>query len=104
MLANMKAQTTDGLAELSLSVPVNVLASVLRTIDENTEAAEVSLTLPKKDLAYVMKALSEILAAKGHGVPEVNEDGEELYSVEEVFPEENPAMTLRGLRGKEELT
>jgi len=34
----------------------------------------------------------------------VNEEGEELFSSEEVFPDGSPAMALRGLRGKEDIT
>ena len=34
----------------------------------------------------------------------INEEGEELFTSEEVFPDGSPAMALRGLRGKEDIT
>jgi len=34
----------------------------------------------------------------------VNEEGEELYTGEEVFPEGHPGMALRGLRTREGVT
>jgi len=35
-------------------------------------------------------------ALAGHKVRRINEDGEEVFSAKEVFPEGNPAMLLRG--------
>jgi DNA-binding XRE family transcriptional regulator len=34
----------------------------------------------------------------------VIEEGEAIFSSEEVFPDGSPAMALRGLRGKEDIT
>ena len=40
----------------------------------------------------------------GLKVRKINDKGEELFSSKEIFPEGSPAMTLRGLRGKEDIT
>ena len=45
-----------------------------------------------------------MLCLAGHTLQRVNEDNEELYSIEDVFPEGDPAMALRGLRAREGLT
>lgn len=66
--------------------------------------ADITLTVPAQDAKKISEAISALLALVGHKVRQVNAAGEELYSVEEVFPEASPAMALRGLRGKEELT
>jgi len=79
MLAHMKTQTTGELAEIRLTVPVSELARIA---------------------AVIQTALEE----SGGIEREINEDGEELYSSEEVFPEAHPGMALHGLRVKEGLT
>jgi DNA-binding XRE family transcriptional regulator len=78
MLAHMKTQTTGSLTEINLTVP--------------NEAAE-----------RLCKAISGILELVNFS-RRVNEDGEELYSVKEVFPESSPGNRLRGLRARESLT
>jgi transcriptional regulator with XRE-family HTH domain len=40
----------------------------------------------------------------GLKVRRINEEGDEVFSAKEVFPEGSPAMLLRGLRGKEGIT
>lgn len=79
MQAIMKTQTTGSLAEICLTIPAN-------------------------ELGRVSEAIRGVMALTGHRVRRVNADGEELYTVAEVFPEGGPAMALRGLRGKEDLT
>lgn len=79
MLARMKTQTTGALTDICLTVPT-------------------------KEAVSVVEALGGILRLAGHTVQHVNEDNEELYTIEEVFPEGNPAMALRGLRAREGLT
>lgn len=79
MLARMKTQTTGALTDICLTVPT-------------------------EDALSVVEALGGILRLAGHTVQRVNEDNEELYSIEEVFPEGDPAMALRGLRAREGLT
>lgn len=79
MLARMKTQTTGALTDICLTVPT-------------------------EDALSVVEALGGMLRLAGHTVQRVNEDNEELYSIEEVFPEGDPAMALRGLRTREGLT
>lgn len=79
MLARMKTQTTGALTDICLTVPT-------------------------EDALSVVEALGGMLRLAGHTVQRVNEDNEELYSIEEVFPEGDPAMALRGLRAREGLT
>lgn len=79
MLAHMKTQTTGELAEIRLTVPAHELDRI----------AEV-----------IQTALNE----SGDKVREINEDGEELFTSDEVFPEGYPGMALQGLRVKEDLT
>ena len=79
MLARMKTQTTGAMTDICLTVPT-------------------------EDALSVVEALGGMLRLAGHTVQRVNEDNEELYSIEEVFPEGDPAMALRGLRTREGLT
>ena len=51
-----------------------------------------------------MDAIGGVMQLAGHTVRRVNEDGEELYTHAEVFPEAHPGMVLRGLRVKEDIT
>lgn len=74
----MKTQTTGALTDICLTVP--------------TESAE-----------SVCKAINSILELANFSRP-VNEEGEELYSANEVFPEGHPGMALRGLRTREGVT
>jgi len=80
MLALTKKQTTKGFAEIRLSkVPADKTNLIAATIEK-------------------------VLTLAGHPVREVNERGEELYSLEEVFPDMHVGNALRGLRRREELT
>jgi DNA-binding XRE family transcriptional regulator len=51
-----------------------------------------------------MDAIRGVLSLTGHKVRRINDEGEELFSAKEVFPDGSPAMALRGLRGKEDIT
>jgi len=66
--------------------------------------AEIALTVPIAEAAVVEKAILAMLALAGHTVRLVNDEDEELYGVEEVFPEAHPGMVLAGFRLKEGLT
>jgi DNA-binding XRE family transcriptional regulator len=79
MLAHMKMQTTGALTEIHL-------------------------TVPNEDAERFCKAISSLLEFVNPVVRPVNEDGEELYSAREVFPESTPGNRLRGLRTREALT
>ncbi len=77
MLAHMKTRTTGA--------SINIL-----------------LTIPREMGEQVTGAINGALSATGLTVRRLNEDGEELYSAAEVFPEAHPGMVMRGFRLKEE--
>lgn len=62
--------------------------------------AGISLYVPSSRTQEVVRAIRGILNLAGHKVKNVNESGEEMRALEEVFPEASPAMTLRGCRGQ----
>lgn len=64
---------------------------------------EILLTVPAEKAESVCKAINSILELAECLRP-LNEDGEELYSAKEVFPESSPGNRLRGLRTREDLT
>ena len=66
--------------------------------------AVISLSVPAAKGRMVADAIKGVLALTGHKVRRINEDGEEMVSAAEVFPDGNPAMALRGLRVKEDIT
>jgi DNA-binding XRE family transcriptional regulator len=68
------------------------------------QAAEIVLTVPSVDGARVSNAILSMLELAGHKVRHVNDEGEELYTIEEVFPEAHPGMVLNGFRLKMEMT
>jgi len=65
---------------------------------------EINLSIPSAKTRVVLDALRGILPMAGLKMRRVNEEGEELFTSEEVFPDGSPAMALRGLRGKEDIT
>jgi DNA-binding XRE family transcriptional regulator len=68
------------------------------------DTAEICLRVPARDLNRFFEATRSFLLLAGHPVQEVGEDGEPLYSLEEVFPETHPGMVLRGYRTREDMT
>lgn len=79
------------------------MQALMRTHRTDT-AGEIFLSVPPDDMDRVVEAISGLLALTGHSVREVNDEGEELYSVEEVFSERTPGVVLRGLRLRDSLT
>jgi len=65
---------------------------------------EINLSIPSAKVEVILNALRGILPMAGLKVRRVNEEGEEIFSSAEVFPDGSPAMALRGFRGKEEIT
>jgi DNA-binding XRE family transcriptional regulator len=65
---------------------------------------EISFTVPSEDADRLRKAINSILELVSPVVRPVNEDGEELYTAREVFPESSPGNRLRGLRTREGIT
>jgi DNA-binding XRE family transcriptional regulator len=64
----------------------------------------INLSVPPAKAQAVFDAIRGLLPLAGLKVRRINEEGEELFTAAEVFPEGNPAMALRGLRGKEDIT
>ncbi len=64
----------------------------------------IQLTVPSANIMKVAEAIRGVLMLAGHKVRRIHNDGEEWVTAEEVFPDGSPAMALRGLRGREEIT
>ena len=73
----------------------------MQTIGKSTE---ITLTLPAPKAGLISLAIGAMLKAAGMKVQQLNADGEELYSVEEVFPDAHPGTALKGLRAREDMT
>jgi DNA-binding XRE family transcriptional regulator len=65
--------------------------------------AEISLSVPVTKASIVAEAIKGMLKLSGHKVRWLNEE-EELVDAAEVFPDASPAKALRGLRVKEDIT
>lgn len=76
----------------------------VRLLPSHEGRTEINLSIPSAKARVVFEALRGILPMAGLKVRRVNEEGEELFSAAEVFPDGCPAMALRGLRGKEDIT
>jgi addiction module HigA family antidote len=75
------------------------------TKKQTTEGfADFCIRVPRKDAARVHKALLSMLEFAEIPVRQLNEEGEELLSFEEIFPDHHPGETVRGFRLREELT
>ncbi len=68
------------------------------------DTAEICLRVPAKDLNRFFEATRQFLLLSGHPVQEVDEHGEPLYSLEEVFPDTHPGVALKGYRAREGMT
>lgn len=66
--------------------------------------AEICIRVPVKQVGKIVEATKCFLRLAGHEVREVNEEGDDLYSVSEVFPESHPGRVLRGFRSREDMT
>jgi len=64
----------------------------IRTIPVNDGRMEINLSIPSAKGALVVDALRSMLALSGIKVRRVDEDGEEVLSSKEVFPDGCPAM------------
>ena len=80
-----------------------MLAEMMLRSDEEGRGV-IQLTVPSANTIKVAEAIRGVLSLAGHKVRRVNSEGEEMVSADEVFPDGCPAMALRGLRGKEDLT
>ncbi len=71
---------------------------------DNDGRGVIQLTVPAETTMRVMEAIDSILKLAGHEVRRLHENGEEWVPAREVFPDGSPAMALRGLRGREDMT
>ena len=78
-----------------------MLAEMMLRSDEEGRGV-IQLTVPSANTIKVAEAIRGVLSLAGHKVRRIN--SEEVVSADEVFPDGCPAMALRGLRGKEDLT
>jgi DNA-binding XRE family transcriptional regulator len=76
----------------------------IRLLPGQAGRTHIELSVPSGSALLALDAIRGIFALAGHKVRRINEDGEELFSAKEVFPEGNPAMLLRGYRGKLDMT
>jgi DNA-binding XRE family transcriptional regulator len=76
----------------------------VRLIHGQIGRTEINLSVPSAKTRVILDALRGILPMAGLKMRRVNEEGEELFTSAEVFPDGTPAMALRGLRGKEDIT
>jgi len=76
----------------------------IRILQGRPGRTEINLSIPSAKAGVILDALRGLLPVAGLKVRRINEEGDEVSSAKEVFPDGSPAMLLRGLRGKEELT
>jgi DNA-binding XRE family transcriptional regulator len=76
----------------------------LRLLQNEEGRTEICLSIPSAKSRAIVDAIRGILPLAGLKVRRINEEGDEVFSAKEVFPDGSPAMLLRGLRGKEGLT
>jgi DNA-binding XRE family transcriptional regulator len=67
-------------------------------------STEISLIVPSKEAEKMQAALTAFLNLAGHKVRKLNDEGDELHTIEEAFPDSHPGSRLRGLRFREELS
>ena len=67
------------------------------------ESVSFTITVPR-DKAYIFRKMLRGMLEMAGLARLTNEEGEDLYTPEEVFPHASPAMALRGLRTKEGIT
>jgi DNA-binding XRE family transcriptional regulator len=70
------------------------------------ESVEINLSVivSAADSQRMADALKGVLALAGHEIRPVNDEGDELYTAEEVFPDTKPGDMIKGLRGREGIT
>ena len=76
----------------------------IRLLPEQAGRAHITLSVPAGSALVALEAIQGMFALAGHKVRRINEEGEEVFSAREVFLEGNPAMLLRGYRGKLDMT
>jgi DNA-binding XRE family transcriptional regulator len=64
----------------------------------------VNFKVSRPDFPVVEQALNSLLTLVKHKARPVNEDGDALYTFEEVFPEIHLGMAVRGFRNRDGMT
>jgi DNA-binding XRE family transcriptional regulator len=75
----------------------------MQTTGESVEI-NLSVVVPATDSQLVAETLKGVLALAGHKIRPVNDEGDELYTAGEVFPDTKPGDMIKGLRGREGIT
>ncbi|MGE4440518.1 MAG: helix-turn-helix domain-containing protein [Desulfomicrobium sp.] len=65
------------------------------------ELTDICLRVPSGDALRISKVIADVLNRAGEHVGEVNAEGDELFTLEEVFPDSTPGALLKGARYKE---
>lgn len=65
---------------------------------------DLCLTVPAEDADEIMQALHDVMHALGYTLNVDAPDDNSMYPASEVFPDGSPAMALRGLRVREDIT
>jgi len=79
------------------------MLALMKTRHTDTQG-EIMVNVPLVDMEKVSQAIRGVLELAGHTVRRVNEEGEELYTLEETFPDAHPGKVVRGFRVKEDIT
>jgi DNA-binding XRE family transcriptional regulator len=73
----------------------------LQSMENNM--AVINVQLPAKDAGRTAEAIRHLLTFGGQDVLWLNDEGDHLLSVEEVFSDMSPAKVLRGFRGRDDM-
>lgn len=65
---------------------------------------DICLRVPAREAERIIEAIQTMLKSSGEQVRQVNDEGEELFTIEEVFPDSTPGTMLQGARCKEDMT
>jgi DNA-binding XRE family transcriptional regulator len=76
----------------------------MKLASDNDGRGVIQLAVPPDSTMQIAEVIRGVLTLAGHRVRRVDDEGEEWVTAEEVFPDGSPAMALRGLRGREDLT
>ncbi len=68
------------------------------------ETTEICLKVPAKDANAIAEAFMQFLRLAKYDAREISEEGEELLTFDEAFPEITPGQLLRGARTREDMT
>ena len=79
------------------------MLALMKTRHTDTQG-EIMVNIPLMEMEKVSQAIRGVLELAGHTVRRVNGEGEELYTLEETFPDARPGKIVHGLRVKEDIT